>query len=149
MKSTKTISAHVRARRATPQDGEVGLRIRARRLEKQLSQTGLADLIGVTFQQVQKYEKGVNRVGAGRLQRIAEALDVPVSFFFDGVAAPGHAHKQSGSELNFGLMQTSGAIKIVQAFAHIRSRKLRHLLVAFAEELAAISSEPAELRRAG
>src|SRR5256885_13574519 len=66
----------------TPHDVEIGQRIRARRMAKGMSQTELGNLLGVTFQQVQKYEKGVNRVGAGRLVRISEALDVPVSFFF-------------------------------------------------------------------
>src|SRR3954452_15998585 len=63
-------------------DVEVGQRIRARRMAKGMSQTELGGLLGVTFQQVQTYEKGVNRIGAGRLVRVAEALDVPVSFFF-------------------------------------------------------------------
>ena len=59
------IDKHVRARRADSRDAEVGRRVRSRRLECRLSQTELADRIGVTFQQVQKYEKGVNRIGAG------------------------------------------------------------------------------------
>ena len=66
--------------------------MRSRRLECRLSQTELADRIGVTFQQVQKYEKGVNRIGAGRLQRISEALEVPISFFFGG-GAPAAARR--------------------------------------------------------
>ena len=77
----------------TSHDVEVGQRIRARRMAKGMSQTELGNLLGVTFQQVQKYEKGVNRVGAGRLVRVAEALDVPVSFFFGATDARlgGHA----------------------------------------------------------
>src|SRR6266700_781564 len=82
MKQAKVVDKHVRARRADGRDAEVGRRVRSRRLECRLSQTELADRIGVTFQQVQKYEKGVNRIGAGRLQRISEALEVPISFFF-------------------------------------------------------------------
>src|SRR5690348_1507474 len=62
-----------------PIDVEVGRRIRLQRLARGLSQTELGNELGVTFQQVQKYEKGANRVGAGRLSRIAEALDVSVS----------------------------------------------------------------------
>ena len=89
MKQAKTSDKHVRARRADSRDAEVGRRVRSRRLECRLSQTELADRIGVTFQQVQKYEKGVNRIGAGRLQRISEALEVPISFFFSGSAAGG------------------------------------------------------------
>ena len=88
------IDKHVRARRADNRDAEVGRRVRSRRLECRLSQTELAERIGVTFQQVQKYEKGVNRIGAGRLQRISEALEVPISFFF-GVGPGGGAKAES------------------------------------------------------
>jgi transcriptional regulator with XRE-family HTH domain len=126
---------HVRARRADGRDAEVGRRVRARRLECDISQTELADRIGVTFQQVQKYEKGVNRIGAGRLQRIAEALDVPITFFFSG---SGVATRDAATdpESVFGFLQTSGAVKIVKAFYKIKSRKARQLLVELAEEFA-------------
>ncbi len=69
---------------ATAIDIHVGSRIRVRRTTLGLSQGTLGDALGITFQQVQKYEKGVNRVGAGRLQHISELLNVPVSFFFEG-----------------------------------------------------------------
>ena len=74
------------ARRADADDATVGHNIRVQRLGKKMSQTALADAIGLTFQQVQKYEKGVNGVGAGRLVRVAAALDVPVMRLLDGVA---------------------------------------------------------------
>ena len=101
-----------------------------------MSQTELADRIGVTFQQVQKYEKGVNRIGAGRLQRISEALEVPISFFFGGQAGRVSARDGSDAESIFGFMQTSGSVRIVKAFHKIKSRKARQLLVEMAEELA-------------
>jgi transcriptional regulator with XRE-family HTH domain len=137
MKQAKNLDKHVRARRADNRDAEVGRRVRSRRLECRLSQTELADRIGVTFQQVQKYEKGVNRIGAGRLQRISEALEVPISFFF-GAGANGGATKDAAgaSESVFGFLQTSGSVRIVKAFHKIRSRKARQLLVEMAEELA-------------
>ena len=137
MKQAKNLDKHVRARRADNRDAEVGRRVRSRRLECRLSQTELAERIGVTFQQVQKYEKGVNRIGAGRLQRISEALEVPISFFFSG-SANGSVAKESaaGSESVFGFLQTSGSVRIVKAFHKIRSRKARQLLVEMAEELA-------------
>ena len=78
-----------KAKSTTSHDVEVGQRIRARRMAKGMSQTELGNLLGVTFQQVQKYEKGVNRVGAGRLVRVAESLDVSVSFFFGGTDGGG------------------------------------------------------------
>ena len=102
------IDKHVRARRADNRDAEVGRRVRSRRLECRLSQTELAERIGVTFQQVQKYEKGVNRIGAGRLQRISEALEVPISFFFGGPSGATKAESGNGAESVFGFMQTSG-----------------------------------------
>jgi transcriptional regulator with XRE-family HTH domain len=126
------------ARRADSRDEEVGRRVRSRRLECRLSQTELADKIGVTFQQVQKYEKGVNRIGAGRLQRIAEALDVPITFFFDG--AP-HGKERGGGnspESAFGFMQTSGAVRIVKAFHNITNRKARQLIVELTEQFAKV-----------
>jgi transcriptional regulator with XRE-family HTH domain len=72
-----------------PMDATISQRIRAQRLNRKLSQTELANALGVTFQQVQKYEKGVNRVGSGRLQQIAETLGVTPAFFFDGAEAGG------------------------------------------------------------
>ncbi len=71
-----------------PIDIHVGKRIRMRRLMLRMSQEKLADALGVTFQQIQKYEKGANRVGASRLQQIASALRVEVSFFFEGLPSP-------------------------------------------------------------
>jgi transcriptional regulator with XRE-family HTH domain len=136
MKQAKMIDKHVRARRADMRDAEVGRRVRSRRLECRLSQTELADRIGVTFQQVQKYEKGVNRIGAGRLQRISEALEVPISFFFGGSTGPVTRDGNTGNESVFGFLQTSGSVRIVKAFHRIKSRKARQLLVEMAEELA-------------
>jgi transcriptional regulator with XRE-family HTH domain len=138
MKQAKVVDKHVRARRADGRDAEVGRRVRSRRLECRLSQTELADRIGVTFQQVQKYEKGVNRIGAGRLQRISEALEVPISFFFGGAGGSPAPTKElnGGAESVFGFLQTSGSVRIVKAFHKIKSRKARQLLVDMAEELA-------------
>ncbi len=138
MKQAKNVDKHVRARRADNRDAEVGRRVRSRRLECRLSQTELADRIGVTFQQVQKYEKGVNRIGAGRLQRISEALEVPISFFFGAGTggATAKAEAPASGESVFGFLQTSGSVRIVKAFHKIKSRKARQLLVEMAEELA-------------
>src|SRR5688500_8883928 len=135
MKRSK-IGDNTTARRADNRDAEVGRRVRSRRLECRLSQTELADKIGVTFQQVQKYEKGVNRIGAGRLQRISEALEVPITFFFD--ASP-HAEAKGSNNRGdsvFDLMQTSGSVRIVKAFHKIKSRRARELLVGMVEEMA-------------
>ena len=144
MKRKKMKNDSIITRRADGRDAEVGMRVRSRRLECHLSQTELADRIGVTFQQVQKYEKGVNRIGAGRLQRISEALEVPVTFFFGTSVTGGSlAPRQvsTNAESVFGFLQTSGSVRMVKAFHKIKSRKSRELLVAmtevFADEAAA------------
>jgi len=127
-------------KRPDPVDIEVGHRIRIERLARGLSQTALANQLGVTFQQVQKYEKGVNRIGAGRLQRISEALEVPISFFFGGTGGAPAREAGTAAESIFGFMQTSGSVRIVKAFHKIKSRKARQLLVEMAEELADVQA---------
>ena len=71
-----------------PRDLEVAKRVRALRLQRGISQTELGGVLDVTFQQVQKYETGTNRISAGRLQQIAEVLDVPVTYFYAGIDEP-------------------------------------------------------------
>jgi transcriptional regulator with XRE-family HTH domain len=118
-----------------PRDAEIGLRVRTLRLQRGLSQTELGNLISVTFQQVQKYEKGVNRISAGRLQRIAEVLGVPVSFFF----APdetGKSPPSGGIEVEFSFLQTEGALRLARAYARIKQPALRLKLLRFTEAIA-------------
>ena len=78
-----------------PIDTFVGSRVRMRRLMVGMSQEKLADGLGITFQQVQKYEKGTNRIGASRLQQISRILQVPVSFFFEGAPHGSESHGSS------------------------------------------------------
>ena len=133
MKQAKNLDKHVRARRADLRDAEVGRRVRSRRLECRLSQTELADRIGVTFQQVQKYEKGANRVSAGRLQRIADMLNIPVTFFYGGMSS--RAKKREAGDPDFSFMQTRGAVRILRAYSEIESRSTKYALVVLAESL--------------
>jgi transcriptional regulator with XRE-family HTH domain len=114
-------------------DMEVGRRIRAQRLVRGLSQTDLGRSLGITFQQVQKYEKGANRVGAGRLTRIAEVLTVPVAFFFGD---HGSGKGADASEA-LGFLETSGAVRLVKAYAQIDDTDVRRALVDLAESIAA------------
>src|SRR5436305_3358938 len=93
-------------RRATAEDIEIGRKIRALRLERGLSQTGLADGIGLTFQQVQKYEKGTNRVSAGRLHKIAELLNTPIMFFY--VCMGPRTKKKAEHSAGIELIQSKG-----------------------------------------
>jgi len=122
----------VRKRRAGAQDVEIGRKIRALRLERGLSQSGLAEGIGLTFQQVQKYEKGANRVSAGRLQQIADMLNVPVTFFFGGM---GTRAKKDAPPSGLAFMQTKGALRLMRAYTDITSRTTKYALVVLAESL--------------
>ncbi len=122
-----------RKRRAGAEDIEIGRKIRALRLERGLSQTTLADGIGLTFQQVQKYEKGTNRVSAGRLQRIADLLGIPVTFFYDGVGA--RTKKRDMLDPMLAFVQTKGAVRLMRAYAEISSRTTKYALVVLAESL--------------
>ena len=111
-------------------DVEIGKKIRLRRLEQNMSQTALAEKLNVTFQQVQKYEKGTNRVGAGRLHLIASELKVPVTYFFQA--------EQQHSEVDSLLyLNSPSSIRMVKAFAKIKSQKVKKGLLELAEALAA------------
>ena len=123
----------IRKRRAGAEDIEIGRKIRALRLERGLSQSGLADGIGLTFQQVQKYEKGTNRVSAGRLQRIAEILNTPVMFFYSGMGP--QAKKRDPRTTSLAFLQTKGAIRLIRAYSEIGSRATKYALVVLAESL--------------
>ena len=122
-----------RKRRAGAEDVEIGRKIRALRLERGLSQSGLADGIDLTFQQVQKYEKGTNRVSAGRLQRIADMLNVPVMLFYGGMGSHAKRKDQRGNSLAF--IQTKGAMRLLRAYSEIGSRTTKYALVVLAESL--------------
>jgi transcriptional regulator with XRE-family HTH domain len=116
-------------------DKHVGNRVRMRRMMLGMSQEALGEALGVTFQQVQKYEKGKNRVSASRLQHISQVLQVPVPFFFEG--APGGAEGAAGvpSYVNEFLASSDG-IALVKAFTRIENAKLRRLIVHVVEDCA-------------
>jgi transcriptional regulator with XRE-family HTH domain len=109
-----------------PKDIEIGRLIRAQRLVCGFSQTELADAIGVTFQQLQKYEKGRNRINPGRLSRIADKLKVPVTFFYEGAAGP----KKAADNINeaLGLIRTFGTLRLLRAFEKMDRRAQEHFL---------------------
>jgi len=122
-----------RKRRAGAEDVEIGRRIRALRLQRGMSQSQLAEAIGLTFQQVQKYEKGANRVSAGRLQRIADVLGVPVTFFYSGMGT--RTKKADAQSAGIALIQTKGATRLLRSYADISSRSTKYALVVLAEAL--------------
>jgi transcriptional regulator with XRE-family HTH domain len=126
------------ARRPDPLDAVVGTKIRIFRTNRGLSQSALADAIGVTFQQVQKYESGANRVGAGRLSRIAGVLGVPIGQLFDSSGDAGDAT----SPLR--LLAESGALRLLKAFSRTSDPRVRRgitqLLESFADQRSAKKS---------
>jgi transcriptional regulator with XRE-family HTH domain len=123
-------------KRPDPVDVEVGHRIRIERLARGLSQTALANQLGVTFQQVQKYEKGVNRVGAGRLTKIAEVLGVAVGTFFTGKEILESEQGRTGGEASpLKLLTVSGAFRLLRAYADIEDGNLRRSIVDLVEQI--------------
>jgi transcriptional regulator with XRE-family HTH domain len=123
-----------------PIDKHVGSRVRMRRLMVNLSQEKLGEKLGLTFQQVQKYEKGMNRIGASRLQHIAEILAVPVAFFFEGSPAtvvPGLAESDQPPLMNE-FLATSEGLQLNRAFLKIRDARIRRRVV---ELVAAMAGE--------
>ncbi|HYD89644.1 MAG TPA: helix-turn-helix domain-containing protein [Vitreimonas sp.] len=130
-------------RSANAIDKKIGQRVRTRRLEIGMSQERLAELLGVTFQQVQKYEKGVNRIAASRLHDIAGALDMPVARFFEGLggAAGGAEGRQ---ELVEDVLATPEGAQLMQLFASIKNLKIRRRVI---ELVKALAEEAAEGKR--
>jgi len=114
-----------------PLDALVGARIRVFRVHRKISQTDLADQIGVTFQQVQKYEKGTNRIGASRLSRIAGVLGVAVGELFE---SPGE--KSGDSSLLFKLLAEPGALRVLKAYTRTSDPRVRHAIAELIEGIA-------------
>jgi transcriptional regulator with XRE-family HTH domain len=119
-------------------DVEVGQRIRIQRLQCGLSQTALAKQIGVTFQQVQKYEKGVNRLGAGRLTKIAKVLGVPVTTFFGALDPEDLEGSDCGTASSAPeLLMVPDAPRLLRAYGKLNGDKMRQFIVDLVENIAA------------
>jgi transcriptional regulator with XRE-family HTH domain len=123
-----------------PVDKYVGSRVRMRRIMLGMSQEKLGEALGLTFQQVQKYEKGTNRVGASRLQQISEILQVPVSFLFDGGpsgAVNGAGFDEGASPAYVSdFLATSEGLALTRAFTRIADSKMRRSIVELVEQIA-------------
>ena len=123
-----------------PIDKHVGNRLRMRRIMLGMSQTNLADGLGLTFQQVQKYEKGTNRLSASKLQQCAGILQVPVEFFFEGVPSIPGAPKPKGAvpsvDYVSDFLATTAGLALVKAFTQIKDAKLRRCIVDLVEGIA-------------
>jgi transcriptional regulator with XRE-family HTH domain len=130
-----------------PIDRHVGSRVRMRRVLLGMSQEKLGEALGLTFQQIQKYEKGTNRIGASRLQQISCTLNVPPAFFFDGAPIQDAGGPESGAEhlavaesanSNFVLdfVTTAEGLHLNKAFARIQDPKVRKRIIDLVESLA-------------
>ncbi|MEJ1159649.1 helix-turn-helix domain-containing protein [Prosthecomicrobium sp. N25] len=130
-----------------PIDIHVGSRVRLRRMMLGMSQEKLGEHLGITFQQIQKYEKGTNRIGASRLQAIARVLNVPVAFFFED--APGMtpvAGNQGFEESNAAsyvvdFLSSSEGLSLNKAFVRIRDAKVRRKIVDLVRSIAGEDEE--------
>jgi transcriptional regulator with XRE-family HTH domain len=120
-------------RKANPVDAEVGRRIKLQRLAAGLSQTELGDRVGVTFQQVQKYERGQTRIGASRLTLIAKVLNLPIGELFESAEVTTKRHSFAQSPLH--LLSQPLALKLLQLFSEITDRDLRQSIVQLVENI--------------
>ncbi len=132
--ATKGSVTSLMPKQTTDVDRLVGLRITALRKARGLSQTALGNAVGVTFQQVQKYEKGQNRVGAGRLREIARLLEVPVSAFFEDSNNP-----DSPQEDVFGFLNAQGAVELLRAYTQIEDDQMRRDVLALVRSAARLA----------
>lgn len=122
-------------RSANSVDSHVGSRVRLRRLELGLSQEKLADQLGITFQQVQKYERGTNRIGASRLHQIAIVLEAPITYFFEGASDNPAQAENTTSPLSQALGDPA-TVRLVRAFASIHDTHLKQKAVGIIEAIA-------------
>ncbi|CAM5518544.1 Transcriptional repressor DicA OS=Afipia felis OX=1035 GN=NCTC12722_00024 PE=4 SV=1 [Afipia felis] len=128
------------AKTPNPVDKYVGSRVRMRRIMLGLSQEKLGDALGLTFQQIQKYEKGTNRIGASRLHQIADILQVPVSFMFEGgpmgsTTLDGLSEAPSPAYVS-DFLATAEGLALTRAFTKITDAKLRRNIVDLVEQIA-------------
>jgi transcriptional regulator with XRE-family HTH domain len=131
-----------------PIDRHVGSRVRMQRMLAGISQEKLGEALGLTFQQVQKYEKGTNRISASRLQQISKMLGVPVSFFFEGAPA-GEAATDGGfadaasTAYVADFLSTSEGVQLSKAFVRIKNPRVRRRIIDLVEALADETGETA------
>ena len=128
-----------------PIDKHVGSRVRMRRMMLGMSQEKLGAALGLTFQQVQKYEKGTNRIGASRLMQISETLQVPVAFFYEGAPSglaegSGFGEAQSPAYVS-DFLATSDGLALVKAFQQIPDSKVRRRIVDLVQAIAGQSAD--------
>jgi len=132
------------SRKPNPIDAHVGARVRLRRLLVGMSQEKLGERVGLTFQQIQKYEKGVNRIGASRLYQFSDILEVPVQFFFedapavDGARASGFA-ESGGTDFYYDFLNSREGLELNRAFMKIADPKVRRTIIDLVRSLSRMS----------
>lgn len=132
------------SRKPNPIDTHVGSRVRLQRMLRGISQEKLGEKLGLTFQQIQKYEKGVNRIGASRLFELSNVLGVPVQFFYDdapiledrGTAQPGFAEAPPADSYVFEFLNTREGLELNRAFAKISDPATRRAIIDLVRALA-------------
>lgn len=129
-----------------PIDQHAGSRVRMRRMMQSMSQEKLSEALGLTFQQVQKYEKGTNRIGSSRLLQIARTLECPVEFFFQG--APGYKEQAASIDPVAQMMSTASGLALANLFTRIGDSSRRQLLISIAAHFTDVDEVPA-VRMAG
>jgi transcriptional regulator with XRE-family HTH domain len=137
------MAAHLqlpRKKAPNPTDKHVGSRVRVRRKMLAMSQEKLGAALGLTFQQVQKYERGDNRIGASRLHQMSHILQVPVAFFFEGAPNASAPHGSNGSALSMAeiddFVSDSDGLRLIGAFMRIDNAALRRRIVMLVQEIA-------------
>jgi transcriptional regulator with XRE-family HTH domain len=127
-------------KKPNPVDIHVGSRVRLRRTMLGMSQEKLGESLGITFQQIQKYEKGTNRIGASRLQRISEVMTVPVSFFFEdaptGPSTGTGLQEPTGPDFVVDFLSSSEGLQLNRAFVRIADPKVRRRVIDLVRTLA-------------
>jgi transcriptional regulator with XRE-family HTH domain len=126
-------------KQANPVDAHVGHRVRLRRMLIGMSQERLGELLGLTFQQVQKYEKGINRIGAGRLFEVSGILGVPISFFYDDVqpgATAGSFAEGDEPPPVMEFLSSGEGLQLSLAFMRIKDAKVRRRILDLVRSLA-------------
>ena len=134
-------------RSANPVDVHVGTRVRLRRQVLKMSQEKLGDQLGVTFQQVQKYERGSNRIGASRLWKIADVLEVPINFFFDGLSGQfdqGELAENDQMPIVYDFINSSDGVALAKAVSQIKSKAVRRQILELARSLARDAQQSVE-----
>jgi transcriptional regulator with XRE-family HTH domain len=136
----KTLKTVIVKKVPNPTDKHVGSRVRMQRTTLGKSQSWLADAVGLTFQQIQKYEKGTNRIGSSRLHQFANLLDVPVLFFFEEARGASSRGNVSAAGLSTAYVSeftsSSDGLALIKAFMHIKDTKLRRGITKLVEQIA-------------